>query len=107
MIRRLARISHYIAWNDDDRGDARAYLTFDIDCLDPAYAPGTGTPVTGGLSTYQAQRIIRGLGGIDFVAMDVVEVAPAYDVADNTALAAASIAVDYLCLLARTRPEIA
>ena len=85
-------------------GDAKAYLTFDIDCLDPAYAPGTGTPVTGGLSTYQAQRIIRGLEGIDFVAMDVVEVAPAYDVAENTALAAASIALDYLCLLARESP---
>ena len=86
-------------------GDARAYLTFDVDCLDPACAPGTGTPVTGGLSTYQAQRIVRGLSGIDFVAMDVVEVAPAYDVAEITALAAASIALDYLCLLARDRPE--
>ena len=88
-------------------GDARAYLTFDIDCLDPAFAPGTGTPVTGGLSTHQAQSIVRGLCGIDFVAMDVVEVAPAYDVADNTALAAASIALDYLCVLAHSRPEAA
>ena len=88
-------------------GDARAYLTFDIDCLDPACAPGTGTPVTGGLSTWQAQSIVRGLGGIDFVGMDVVEVAPAYDVAENTALAAASIALDYLCLLARDRPDAA
>ena len=79
--------------------------TFDIDCLDPAYAPGTGTPVAGGLSTYQAQTIIRGLEGVDFVGMDVVEVAPAYDVAENTALAAASIALDYLCLLANARPE--
>ena len=61
--------------------------------------------MTGGLSTYQAQRIVRGLGGIDFVEMDVVEVAPAYDVAEITALAAASIALDYLCLLARDRPE--
>ena len=86
-------------------GDARAYLTFDIDCLDPACAPGTGTPVVGGLSTWQAQSIVRGLGGIDFVGMDVVEVAPAYDVAENTALAAASIALDYLCLLARDRTE--
>ena len=88
-------------------GDARAYLTFDIDCLDPACAPGTGTPVTGGLSTWQAQSIVRGLGGIDFAGMDVVEVAPAYDVAENTALAAASIALDYLCLLARDRPDAA
>ena len=86
-------------------GDAKAYLTFDIDCLDPAYAPGTGTPVSGGLSTYQAQSIIRALAGVDFVGMDVVEVAPAYDVAENTALAAASIAVDYLCLMAQSRPD--
>ena len=88
-------------------GDGKAYLTFDVDCLDPAFAPGTGTPVAGGLSTYQAQAIVRGLVGIDFVGMDVVEVAPAYDVAENTALAAASIALDYLCLLARTRPDAA
>ena len=86
-------------------GGTKAYLTFDVDCLDPACAPGTGTPVTGGLTTYQAQRIVRGLGGIDFVAMDVVEVAPAYDVAEITALAAASIALDYLCLIARDRPD--
>ena len=86
-------------------GDAKAYLTFDIDCLDPSCAPGTGTPVTGGLSTWQAQSIIRDLGGIDFVGMDVVEVAPAYDVAEITALAAASIALDYLCLLAQDRPD--
>ena len=66
---------------------------------------GRGPPVTGGLSTHQAQSIIRGLSGIDFVAMDIVEVAPAYDVAENTALAAASIALDYLCLLARDRPD--
>ena len=70
-------------------------------------APGTGTPVTGGLSTHQAQSIVRGLCGIDFVAMDIVEVAPAYDVADNTALAAASIALDYLCVLAKSRPDAA
>ena len=88
-------------------GDARAYLTFDIDCLDPAFAPGTGTPVTGGLSTHQVQSIVRGLCGIDFVAMDIVEVAPAYDVAENTALAAASIALDYLCVLAQSRPDAA
>ena len=87
-------------------GGAKAYLTFDVDCLDPACAPGTGTPVTGGLTTHQAQRIVRGLGGIDFAAMDVVEVAPAYDVAEITALAAASIALDYLCLLARDKTAV-
>lgn len=81
-------------------GDRKAYLTFDIDCLDPSFAPGTGTPVCGGLSTAQAQGILRGLVGIDFVGMDVVEVAPVYDHAQITALAAASLALDYLCLLA-------
>ena len=64
-----------------------------------------GNPGTGGLSTHQAQSIVRGLCGTDFVGMDVVEVPPAYDVADNTALAAASIALDYLCVLAQSRPD--
>ena len=81
-------------------GDAKAYLSFDIDCLDPAFAPGTGTPVPGGLSTAQALAILRGLGGIDFVGMDLAEVAPAYDHAEITSLAAASLAVEYLILRA-------
>lgn len=80
--------------------DAPAYLTFDIDCLDPAYAPGTGTPVVGGLTTAQAQAIMFGLVGINFVAMDMVEVSPPYDHAEITALAAATLALDWLCLLA-------
>jgi len=77
-----------------------AYLTFDIDCLDPAFAPGTGTPVAGGLSTAQAFAILRGLGSLNIVGMDVVEVAPAYDQAEITAIAAATIAYDQLCLRA-------
>ena len=81
-------------------GDHPAYLTFDIDCLDPAYAPGTGTPVCGGLSSFQALEIIRGLSGINLVGMDVVEVAPAYDVGEVTALAAAVLASEILCLYA-------
>jgi agmatinase len=81
-------------------GDRRAYLTFDIDCLDPAFAPGTGTPVAGGLSSAQALDAIRALGGLAIVGMDVVEVAPAYDVAETTALAAATIAHDLICLRA-------
>lgn len=85
-------------------GRHKAYLTFDIDCLDPAFAPGTGTPVTGGLSTAQAQAALRALSDIDFVAMDVVEVAPAYDTAEITALAAATLALDYLCLKAAPLP---
>ncbi len=76
------------------------YLTFDIDCLDPAYAPGTGTPVCGGLSTVQALEILGGLRGINLVGMDLVEVAPAYDHADITALAGATLAMEMLCLYA-------
>jgi agmatinase len=82
-------------------GDNLCYLTFDIDCLDPSCAPGTGTPVVGGLTTYQAQRILRNLEGINVIGMDQVEVAPAYDVGEITALAAATIALDMLCLFAR------
>ena len=84
-------------------GQARAYLTFDIDCLDPAFAPGTGTPVAGGLSSAQALAILRGLGGLNFVGADVVEVAPAYDHAEITALAGASLAQEYLVLLAQRK----
>jgi agmatinase len=80
-------------------GDAPAYLTFDVDALDPAYAPGTGTPEIGGLSSWQAQGIVRRLRGLNFVGMDVVEVSPPYDHAEITALAAATIAWEYLALL--------
>ncbi len=84
-------------------GDQPVYMTFDIDCLDPAYAPGTGTPVPGGLSSYQALAILRELVGINLVGMDVVEVSPPYDHAEITALAAAQIAVEMLCLYAACR----
>lgn len=82
-------------------GGAAAYLSFDIDALDPAFAPGTGTPEIGGLATWQTQAILRRLGGVGFVGMDVVEVAPAYDVSEITALAAATVAYEYLALVAR------
>jgi len=81
-------------------GDAPAYLSFDIDALDPAFAPGTGTPEIGGLASWQAQAILRRLGGLDFRGMDVVEVAPAYDNAEITALAAATVVWEYLSLVA-------
>jgi agmatinase len=81
-------------------GDKPVYVTFDIDCLDPSYAPGTGTPVCGGLTSHQAISILRGLQGINIIGMDVVEVAPAYDVAEITALAAAHIAMEMLYLYA-------
>ncbi|KLV10916.1 MULTISPECIES: agmatinase [Photobacterium] len=84
-------------------GDLPVYLTFDIDCLDPAFAPGTGTPVCGGLTSDKALKIIRGLQGINLIGMDVVEVAPAYDHAEITALAAATLAVDLLHLWASER----
>ncbi len=77
-------------------GDNPVYLTFDIDCLDPAFAPGTGTPVCGGLTSDKILKILRGLVGINLVGMDVVEVAPAYDQSDITALAGATIALDLL-----------
>jgi len=78
---------------------APAYLSFDIDCLDPAFAPGTGTPEIGGLASWQAQTILRGLGDINFIGMDMMEVAPAYDVSEVTALAAATLVWEYLALL--------
>ena len=79
-------------------GDRPCYLTFDIDCLDPSFAPGTGTPVVGGLSTHQALQLLQHLRGINLVGMDVVEVAPPYDVSEITALAAATMALQQLCL---------
>jgi agmatinase len=84
-------------------GDTPCYLTFDIDCLDPAYAPGTGTPVIGGLTTDRALKIIRGLQGINLIGMDIVEVAPSYDHAEITSLAAATLGLEMLYVLAAGR----
>ncbi|WP_447903436.1 agmatinase [Pseudomonas serbica] len=81
-------------------GDNPVYLTFDIDCLDPSYAPGTGTPVSGGLTSFQALEILRALRGINVVGMDLVEVSPPYDHAEITALAGATIAMEMICLYA-------
>ncbi len=81
-------------------GSNKVYLTFDIDCLDPAFAPGTGTPVCGGLSSHQALAIIRNLKGINVVGMDVTEVAPVYDVGEITSTAGAMLALEILCLYA-------
>ncbi|WP_026781991.1 agmatinase [Pleomorphomonas koreensis] len=80
-------------------GEGPAYFSYDVDCLDPAFAPGTGTPEFAGLLPWQSQAIVRGLTGLDFVGMDVVEVAPAYDVSEITALAAATVIWDYLGLV--------
>jgi agmatinase len=81
-------------------GGGSAYISFDIDALDPAFAPGTGTPEVGGLATWQAQAILRRLAGLAFVGMDLVEVAPAYDVSEITALAGATMVWEYLSLVA-------
>ncbi len=81
-------------------GDNPAYLTFDIDCLDPAYAPGTGTPVVGGLSTSKVLRILQGIADLNIVGFDVVEVSPAYDNAAITALAGATLALQFLYMRA-------
>lgn len=81
-------------------GDHPCYLTFDIDCLDPACAPGTGTPVIGGLSSHQAQQTLRGLAGVNLAGMDLVEVAPDYDVGEITSLAGASLALEMIYLYA-------
>ena len=81
-------------------GEAAVYLSFDIDLLDPAFAPGTGTPEAGGWSSREAIAVVRGLRGVRLVGGDVVEVAPAYDHAEITAIAAANVAYEVLCLFA-------
>ena len=79
-------------------GDHKTYVTFDIDCLDPAFAPGTGTPVWGGLASWQAAAILRDLAGINMVGGDVVEVSPPFDTTGATAIAGAHVAVELLSL---------
>lgn len=86
-------------------GPGPCYLTFDIDCLDPAFAPGTGTPVAGGLSSREALSILWRLGELDWRGMDVVEVSPPYDHADITAIAGASVVQIYLQMLAARRRD--
>jgi agmatinase len=81
-------------------GHHKCYVSFDIDFLDPSCAPGTGTPVVGGFSTHIGLQLIRGLAGMNIIGMDVVEVAPPYDISDITALAAASIAQEMLAAYA-------
>ncbi|SFS54170.1 guanidinobutyrase [Sulfitobacter marinus] len=82
-----------------DIGDASVYVTYDIDSLDPAYAPGTGTPEIGGLTTPQALELIRALKGLNIVGADLVEVSPPYDTTGNTALTGANILFEIMCIL--------
>ncbi len=81
-------------------GDGPTYVSFDIDCLDPSYAPGTGTPEVGGFSTFQAQKMIRGLRGLNLVGADVVEVSPPFDPSGYTALAGATMMFELVCMMA-------
>lgn len=84
-------------------GSGRTYLSFDIDGLDPSQAPGTGTPEAGGITVREAQRLLRALRGVDFVAGDLVEVSPPWDVGGMTTLAGVTILFEILCLLAESR----
>ncbi len=84
-------------------GDARVFLSFDIDFIDPAFAPATGTPEIGGFTTWEAQTLLRRLAGLSYVGFDVVEVIPAYDVAENTSFVAANLVYEFLALLALAR----
>jgi len=81
-------------------GDGPTYISFDVDGLDPVYAPGTGTPEVGGLTTVEAQLLVRGLRGLNLVGGDVVEVAPPFDPSGNTALVGATMMYEILCVLA-------
>ena len=81
-------------------GDGPTYISFDVDALDPVYAPGTGTPEVGGYSTLEAQIMIRGLSELNLVGGDVVEVAPPFDPSGNTALVGATMMFEILCVVA-------
>jgi len=91
-------IAHTVARAREIVGQNPTYVTFDIDCLDPAAAPGTGTPVWGGLQTWQAAACLRDLAGINMVGGDVVEVSPPYDTTGATAIAGAHVAHELICL---------
>ena len=83
-------------------GDAETYVSFDIDMLDPVYAPGTGTPEVGGFTTFQAQQMLRGLRGLNLVGADVVEVSPPFDASGMTAYAGVVMMFEIMCSMAET-----
>src|SRR5919199_3246724 len=101
-VRKLG-IDEIIARIRERVGEARTYVSFDVDFVDPAFAPGTGTPEMGGFTSREAQEFVRGLAGLDLVGCDVVEVYPAYDPAQITALLAANVAHEFLSLVAFRR----
>ena len=86
-------------------GDGSTYISFDVDGLDPVYAPGTGTPEIGGITTIEAQALLRGLSGLNLIGGDVVEVSPPFDQTGNTALVGATLMFEILCLLAEVSSE--
>jgi agmatinase len=98
-------ISETVARIRDRVGDAKAYVSFDVDFVDPAFAPGTGTPEVGGFTSREAQEFIRGLAAMNIVGCDVVEVYPAYDPAQITAFLAANVAYELLSLIAARRRD--
>jgi guanidinopropionase len=87
-------------------GNAPVYLSFDVDALDPVFAPGTGTPEAGGMTMHQSLTLIRALRGLDYVGADVVEVSPPFDVGDITSLSAATIMYEILCNLSERRASL-
>jgi agmatinase len=102
----LAAGAHATAQRIRDRvGDRPTFISFDIDVVDPAFAPGTGTPEPGGLSAHDALAIVRAITGVEFVGFDVVEVIPAYDPAGQTAFLAANLAYEMLSLVALRRRD--
>lgn len=86
--------------------DTPTYISFDIDCLDPAYAPGTGTPVVGGLTTYETQKILRALKIKNLVGADIVEISPPYDHGDITSLAGVDVLFELLCLMTYDKQKL-
>jgi agmatinase len=96
-------VAHTIATIRRVVGEGPVYVSFDVDSLDPAFAPGTGTPEAGGLSTREAMALVRGCAGLNVVGGDVVEVAPQYDATTNTAQAGAQMLFEILALVALAR----
>src|ERR687892_2639407 len=100
---RAIGISETISRIHERIGDSKTYVSFDVDFVDPAFAPGTGTPEVGGFTSREAQEFVRGLAGMNIVGCDVVEVLPPYDSAQITALLAANVAHEFLSLFALRR----
>lgn len=101
---RRRTISDVIAEIHQQIGDRKTYVTLDIDCVDPAFAPGTGTPEVGGLTSWEILQLVRGLKGLNLVGFDLVEVSPPFDHAGITAILAANLAFEFLSLAALGKP---